>query len=232
MSSHFNCPISQQIMTDPVIIEDGHSYQRDQIITWFYNHNTSPITGLTLSSLNVIPNISLRNQISEAFPNLIMLPHQLSSNNNSNNLNNSNNSNNLNTNNTNNNLINMDIYVFQPEPEEDNRNPIYPYDPYGFPYIIRNNNLWSRLGLEIDSREDLNNYIPITPFRLSNFTPRLHSEDISDITNLIIDLTNFSRTIIDGFIEDNLQRENLTNRLINDIIYPRIYSTYDTHNSV
>ena len=83
VSPHFYCPISQQIMTDPVVTSDGHTYQRDQILLWFQNHNTSPLTGLSLSSLNVIPNMILRNQISERFPLLNMI--SLTNNNNNNN---------------------------------------------------------------------------------------------------------------------------------------------------
>jgi pyridoxal/pyridoxine/pyridoxamine kinase len=29
-----SCPISMQLMTDPVMADDGHTYQRDAIETW------------------------------------------------------------------------------------------------------------------------------------------------------------------------------------------------------
>ena len=59
------CPISQEIMEDPVITADGHTYDRASISIWLQNHNTSPITGLPLRDKVLIPNISLRYLIRE-----------------------------------------------------------------------------------------------------------------------------------------------------------------------
>ena len=39
------CPISMEIMRDPVIAADGHTYERADIELWFANNNTSPKTG-------------------------------------------------------------------------------------------------------------------------------------------------------------------------------------------
>ena len=36
------CPITQQIMRDPVLLGDGHSYERLAINQWLQTHNTSP----------------------------------------------------------------------------------------------------------------------------------------------------------------------------------------------
>ena len=63
----YYCPITLQIMTDPVICSDGHTYDRASIMRWFEDHNTSPLTGLELNNLNLIPNIVLRNLIQESF---------------------------------------------------------------------------------------------------------------------------------------------------------------------
>lgn len=59
------CPISQEIMIDPVTCADGHSYDRRNIATWLVEHDTSPATGLPLQSRVLIPNIALRNAIDE-----------------------------------------------------------------------------------------------------------------------------------------------------------------------
>jgi len=60
------CPISQQVMEDPVVCADGHSYERWCIQEWFARgHRTSPKTNEPLSSTVLIPNISLRNTIEE-----------------------------------------------------------------------------------------------------------------------------------------------------------------------
>ena len=36
------CPISMEIMRDPVIAADGHTYERVEIESWFANNRTSP----------------------------------------------------------------------------------------------------------------------------------------------------------------------------------------------
>lgn len=63
----FYCPISKQCMHDPVVLSDGHSYERLYIEKWLTEHSTSPRTGALLESMSVIPNIALRNAIEEYF---------------------------------------------------------------------------------------------------------------------------------------------------------------------
>ena len=59
------CPITQEIMEDPVICADGHSYERSAITQWLLVRDTSPCTNTTLSHRNVVPNYALRNLIAE-----------------------------------------------------------------------------------------------------------------------------------------------------------------------
>jgi hypothetical protein len=54
------CPISQEIMNDPVALLDGSVYDRKNITKWFQNHDTSPISGLKLESKILIPMYSLK----------------------------------------------------------------------------------------------------------------------------------------------------------------------------
>ena len=63
--SDFLCAISLEIMKDPVIAADGHSYERANIERWFQHHNTSPKTGAQLSSTALIPNHTLKSVIEE-----------------------------------------------------------------------------------------------------------------------------------------------------------------------
>merc|ERR1719502_353206 len=63
----FYCPISQQCMHDPVVLSDGHSYERRYIERWLSEKSTSPVNGLQLDHLAVYPNHSLRNAIEEYF---------------------------------------------------------------------------------------------------------------------------------------------------------------------
>ena len=59
----FKCPISLEIMNDPVICEDGNSYERKHIEEWFKIKITSPLTGKTLSSASLTPNQTLKRAI-------------------------------------------------------------------------------------------------------------------------------------------------------------------------
>jgi hypothetical protein len=52
-------------MTDPVIADDGFSYERKSIQDWFKNSNLSPITGLPLVTTKLIPNRALKNTIEQ-----------------------------------------------------------------------------------------------------------------------------------------------------------------------
>ena len=60
----FCCPILHDLMSDPVVAADGHSYERDAIEKWIYDGNcTSPMTNDILASQSLIPNVNLRNLI-------------------------------------------------------------------------------------------------------------------------------------------------------------------------
>ena len=61
----FLCPISQELMRDPVVCADGHSYERANIARWLRTHRTSPKTGAVLEHMVLTPNHALRNSIEE-----------------------------------------------------------------------------------------------------------------------------------------------------------------------
>ena len=61
--NEFYCSISQDIMTDPVKTVDNHTYDRLSIEKWFEHRVTSPLTGLELESITLVPNDELREQI-------------------------------------------------------------------------------------------------------------------------------------------------------------------------
>lgn len=50
-------------MKDPVILKDGHTYERSAIEEWLKTHNTSPMTGARLQSKEVLPNYALKKMI-------------------------------------------------------------------------------------------------------------------------------------------------------------------------
>uniref|UniRef100_A0A0E0E341 RING-type E3 ubiquitin transferase n=1 Tax=Oryza meridionalis TaxID=40149 RepID=A0A0E0E341_9ORYZ len=58
--SHFICPILQEVMDDPYVAADGHTYEHRAIKAWLKKHKTSPVTKQRLQYLSIIPNHSLR----------------------------------------------------------------------------------------------------------------------------------------------------------------------------
>jgi hypothetical protein len=62
----FQCPLTMEVMRDPVITVDGQTYERTEIEKWFaLGNRTSPLTGEALPSTNLFPNIALRKAIRE-----------------------------------------------------------------------------------------------------------------------------------------------------------------------
>jgi Mg-chelatase subunit ChlD len=63
---NFICPISQQVMQDPVCDKEGNTYERKYIEEWIRLHGTSPITRSPLQLEDLVPNRALRTLIEEA----------------------------------------------------------------------------------------------------------------------------------------------------------------------
>ncbi|KAJ0260099.1 U-box domain-containing protein 12 [Hirschfeldia incana] len=62
----FRCPISLKLMSDPVIVSSGQTYDRDCIKKWLEEGNsTCPKTKETLTSDTVTPNYALRSLIAQ-----------------------------------------------------------------------------------------------------------------------------------------------------------------------
>lgn len=59
------CPISSELMDDPVSTLVGNTYDKVHILAWFRTHKTDPLTNATLDSKRLVPNNSLRSQIQE-----------------------------------------------------------------------------------------------------------------------------------------------------------------------
>ena len=60
----FCCPISMDLMSDPVMIATGHTYDRKCIETWLASgHRSCPLSGQRLRHLELTPNIALRSLI-------------------------------------------------------------------------------------------------------------------------------------------------------------------------
>jgi hypothetical protein len=56
------CPISHEIMVDPVVGEDGQTYERKELARWLHMKNTSPMTGERLGA-RMVPNHVVKSMI-------------------------------------------------------------------------------------------------------------------------------------------------------------------------
>ena len=67
-TSEFNlcqCPITHQLFQDPVVAEDGYTYEREAIINWINTNGTSPVTRQPLSINQLRPNLTIKNMVDE-----------------------------------------------------------------------------------------------------------------------------------------------------------------------
>jgi hypothetical protein len=62
---NYICPISYEIMIDPVITPYGISYDRESIEKWLINHDMDPIAHKKLNKNMLIPNYALKSLIEE-----------------------------------------------------------------------------------------------------------------------------------------------------------------------
>ena len=61
----FICPITTEVMSDPVMAADGHAYERTAMERWLATKPTSPMTGEALEYTGLFPHHMLRRQIRE-----------------------------------------------------------------------------------------------------------------------------------------------------------------------
>ncbi|KAE9462004.1 hypothetical protein C3L33_06057, partial [Rhododendron williamsianum] len=63
--AHFLCPISMQLMRDPVTVSTGITYDRESIERWLFSckHDTCPVTKQVLTGIDLTPNHTLRRLI-------------------------------------------------------------------------------------------------------------------------------------------------------------------------
>ncbi len=58
------CPITFELMEDPVMASDGHTYDKKAIEEWFNKgKQTSPMTGKKLQNKNLLVNYSIKSII-------------------------------------------------------------------------------------------------------------------------------------------------------------------------
>ncbi|EOD11326.1 hypothetical protein EMIHUDRAFT_60204, partial [Emiliania huxleyi CCMP1516] len=55
------CPLSFEVMSDPVMNVAGQTYERSAIEKWFaMGHRTDPMSGAVLESTFLVPNVLVR----------------------------------------------------------------------------------------------------------------------------------------------------------------------------
>jgi len=59
------CPILAKLMVDPVVAQDGYSYERIAIETWLATHDTSPMDRSNITNKKLHKNIALSNIIKD-----------------------------------------------------------------------------------------------------------------------------------------------------------------------
>ncbi|CAM9699156.1 unnamed protein product [Choristocarpus tenellus] len=65
LRDEFACPITRELMREPVIAADGHTYDKEAIEMWLRHHDTSPKTGQPMDHLFVVPNHNLKRLIKD-----------------------------------------------------------------------------------------------------------------------------------------------------------------------
>mmetsp|Transcript_78675 Transcript_78675/g.156431 ORF Transcript_78675/g.156431 Transcript_78675/m.156431 type:complete len:299 (-) Transcript_78675:567-1463(-) len=65
VSPSFICPLTLEIMVDPVTAADGHSYEHEAIAKWLQTSSLSPLTGERLPNKHLTRSHALRNAIQE-----------------------------------------------------------------------------------------------------------------------------------------------------------------------
>lgn len=65
LRDEFVCPITFEVMNDPVVASDGHTYEKGAIEKWFRSNMKSPRNGELLSSKSLLPNLNLKKLIQD-----------------------------------------------------------------------------------------------------------------------------------------------------------------------
>lgn len=62
---HLKCPITHEIMRQPVVLQDGYTYEKQAITNWLSRNNRSPMTNLPINNFQMIPNLIVSQLIRE-----------------------------------------------------------------------------------------------------------------------------------------------------------------------
>lgn len=63
VSKQFQCPLTKQIIKEPMTDFEGNSYEREAILKYLETHSSSPVTGAPLYACHLTANAALREKI-------------------------------------------------------------------------------------------------------------------------------------------------------------------------
>lgn len=63
--ANYHCPLTHEVMWDPVLATDGYTYEREAVENWLKRSTISPMTGKNLPQAAVFPNFNARSSIRE-----------------------------------------------------------------------------------------------------------------------------------------------------------------------
>eukprot|EP00669_Euglena_mutabilis_P003649 TRINITY_DN14659_c0_g1_i1.p1 TRINITY_DN14659_c0_g1~~TRINITY_DN14659_c0_g1_i1.p1 ORF type:complete len:286 (-),score=46.10 TRINITY_DN14659_c0_g1_i1:180-1007(-) len=59
------CPLTHNLMTDPVIDRQGHTFDRESVTEWLQSHTTCPVGGEPLAAGDLCPNRALKEVVDQ-----------------------------------------------------------------------------------------------------------------------------------------------------------------------
>ena len=65
ISDNLKCPISQNIINEPVITPSGITYEKEEIIRWLIGSDVDPVSRQYFSLDQLVPNLAIKNIIHE-----------------------------------------------------------------------------------------------------------------------------------------------------------------------
>ena len=63
LGKHYHCPLTKEIMKEPMCDAEGNNFERKAILKYLETHDKSPITGHALSIIDLSPNTALAEKI-------------------------------------------------------------------------------------------------------------------------------------------------------------------------
>ncbi len=69
-NKNYLCPITMELMYDPVMNESGNTYERVNILKWIKDKDTDPVTNVKLKNKDLISNNILKSIINEELDKL------------------------------------------------------------------------------------------------------------------------------------------------------------------